>query len=85
MVNAMNREGCIDTGSNPVLATKNYNMEQKVLDIVELGLKEDGTFYSSKEKTAMILKLIEQAYDDAIKGIYISFDHNDGADYVKSF
>ena len=60
-------------------------MEQKVLDIVDLGLKEDGTFYFSKEKTAMLLKLIKQAYDDAIKGIYISFDHNDGADYVKSF
>ena len=25
MVNAMNREGCIDTGSNPVLATKKQN------------------------------------------------------------
>ena len=60
-------------------------MEQKVLDILELGHKEDGTFYSDKEKTAMILKLIEQAYDDAIKAVYISFDYNDGADYVKSF
>ena len=61
-------------------------MEQKVLDILELGHKEDGTFYSDKEKTAMILKLIEQAYDDAIKAGYIFTGlDNDGADYVKSF
>jgi hypothetical protein len=36
-------------------------MEQKVLEILELGLKEDGTFYSNEEKTAMLLTLIEKA------------------------
>ena len=60
-------------------------MEQKVLDILELGHKEDGTFYSDKEKTAMILKLIEQAYDDALMGVYYGLAHNNGLEYTKSF
>ena len=85
MVERMRNSNCRMQVRILPLLQKNNNMEQKVLDILELGHKEDGTFYSDKEKTAMILKLIEQAYDDAIKGIYISFDHNDGADYVKSF
>ena len=36
-------------------------MEKKVLEILELRLKEDGTVYSNEEKTAMLLKLIEKA------------------------
>ena len=37
MVNAMNREGCIDTGSNPVLTAKNKN-KNKMEKIVSIKI-----------------------------------------------
>jgi len=36
-------------------------MKQKILDILELGLKDDAkSFYSNEEKAEMILELINQ-------------------------
>ena len=41
MVNAMNREGCIDTGSNPVLTTTlqgfNNSLTQRRYQLVEFS------------------------------------------------
>lgn len=36
-------------------------MKQKILNILELGLKDDGkSFYSNEEKAEMILELVNQ-------------------------
>jgi hypothetical protein len=36
-------------------------MKEKILDILELGFKDDGkSFYSNEEKAEMIVKLIDQ-------------------------
>ena len=61
-------------------------MKQKVFDILELGLKDDGkSFYTNEEKVIMLLKLIETAYDDAIEAVNEGCGHDTGAEYINSF
>ena len=61
-------------------------MKQKVFDILELGLKDDGkSFYTNEEKVIMLLKLIETAYDDAIEAVNEGCGYDTGVEYINSF
>jgi hypothetical protein len=56
-------------------------MKDKIFDILELGLKDDGnSFYSNEDKIELIIKLIESRLPSAID-LARECDHDCGGVY----
>ena len=56
-------------------------MKDKIFDILELGLKDDGnSFYSNEDKTKLIIRLIESRLPSAID-LSRECDHDCGGVY----
>jgi hypothetical protein len=64
-------------------------MKEKILAVLEMGLKDDGkSFYTNEEKAEMIAKIVVEigakAYDDAIYACNNGVGYDNGLEYVKA-